>query len=62
VVAINNVCFLFSTLDIPTKFMEQRTMHIEAPSGLTSSFIALDFQAWFLHHATHIEELPSTMM
>jgi hypothetical protein len=37
--------FCFSTLDIPTKFMEQGTMHIEAPSGLTSSPIALDFQA-----------------
>jgi len=54
--------FCFSTLDIPTKFMEQGTMHIEAPSGLTSSSISLDFEAWFLHHAAHIEEPPSTMM
>jgi hypothetical protein len=37
-------------------------MHIEAPSGLISSFVTLDFQAWFLHHATHIEEAPSTIM
>jgi hypothetical protein len=37
--------FNFSTLDIPTKLMKQGTMHIEAPSGLTSSFVTLDFQA-----------------
>jgi hypothetical protein len=52
----------FSTLDIPTKFVEQGTMHIEAPSGLTSSSITLDFQARFLHHTTHIEEPPSIIM
>jgi hypothetical protein len=38
--------------------MEQGTMHIEAPSGLVSSFVTLDFQTRFLHHATHIEEQP----
>jgi hypothetical protein len=54
--------FLFSTLDIPIKLMEQGTMHIEAPSGLISSFVMLDFQAQFLHHTTHIEEQPSTIM
>jgi len=37
--------FCFSTLDIPIKLMEQITMHIEAPSGLTFSFVMLDFQA-----------------
>jgi hypothetical protein len=35
--------FYFSTLDIPTKLIEQGTMHIEAPNGLTSSFVTLDF-------------------
>jgi hypothetical protein len=35
----------FSILDFPIKLMEQGTMHIEAPSGLTSSSITLDFQA-----------------
>jgi hypothetical protein len=35
----------FSTFDIPIKFMEQGTMHIEAPNGLTFSYITLDFQA-----------------
>ncbi len=54
--------FNFSTLDIPTKLMEQGTMHIEAPSGLTSSFVTLDFHAWFLHHVVHIEKPPSTIM
>jgi hypothetical protein len=54
--------FYFSTLDIPIKFMEQGTMHFEAPSGLTSFSIVLDFQARFLHHATHMEKPPSTMM
>jgi hypothetical protein len=42
--------------------MEQGTMHIEAPSGLTSSFVTLDFHAWFLHHVVHIEKPPSTIM
>jgi hypothetical protein len=42
--------------------MEKGTMHIEAPSVLISSFVTLDFQAQFLHHATHIEEQPSTIM
>jgi hypothetical protein len=37
-------------------------MHIDAPTGLTSSSVTLDFQAWFLHHAVHIEELPSIIM
>ncbi len=54
--------FCFSTLDIPIKLMEQITMHIEAPSGLTFSFVMLGFQAWFLHHTTHIEELPLAIM
>jgi hypothetical protein len=54
--------FYFSTLDIPTKLIEQGTMHIEAPNGLTSSFVTLDFQARFLHRITHIEEPPSTIM
>jgi hypothetical protein len=54
--------FYFSTLDIPTKLIEQGTMHIEAPNGLTSSFVTLDFQARFLHHVTHIEEPPSAIM
>jgi hypothetical protein len=53
--------FYFSTLDIPTKLMEQGTMHIEAPTGLTFS-ITLDFQAQFLHHVIHIEKPPSTRM
>jgi hypothetical protein len=52
----------FSTLYITIKLMEQGTMHIEAPSGLTSSSITLDFQAQFLHHTTHIEEPPSVLM
>jgi hypothetical protein len=54
--------FCFSNLDIPIKFMEQGTMHIEALSGLTSFSITLNLQFRFLYHATHIEELPSTMM
>ncbi len=37
-------------------------MHIEAPIGLISSFVMLDFQAQFLLHATQIEEQPSTIM
>ncbi len=61
-VVVNNFVFRFSNLDIPIKLMEQGTMHIEAPSGLTSSSITSYFQARFLHHATHIEEVPSTMM
>ncbi len=52
----------FSTLDIPIKLMEQGTMHIGAPSGLTFSSIKLDFQAWSLHHTAHIEEPPSIIM
>ncbi len=54
--------FCFSTLDIPTKLMEQKAGHIEAPHGLTSSFVMLDFQAWFLHHTAHIEELSLAIM
>ncbi len=54
--------FWFSALDIPIKLMEQGTMHIEAPSGLVSSFVTLDFQTRFLHHATHIEEQPWAIM
>jgi hypothetical protein len=42
--------------------MEKGTTHIEAPSGLISSFVMLDFQDQFLHHATHIEEQPSSIM
>jgi hypothetical protein len=58
----NEIYCLFSTLDIPIKLMEQGAMRIEAPSGLISSFVKLDFQARFLHHTTHIEELPSIIM
>jgi hypothetical protein len=42
--------------------MEQKAGHIEAPHGLTSSFVMLDFQAWFLHHTAHIEELSLAIM
>ncbi len=52
----------FSILDFPIKLMEQGTMHIEAPSGLTFSSITLDFQAWFLHHTAHIEVPPSIII
>jgi hypothetical protein len=54
--------FCVSTLDIPIKLMEQRTVHIEAPNGLISFFVMLDFLARFLHHTTHIEELPLALM
>ncbi len=60
-VVVNSASFLFFHLRIPTKLMEQGTMHIEAPCGLTSS-VTLDFQARLLHHVAHIEELPLVIM